>query len=111
IRWMNQEVLRAKFVLMVCTETYCRRAAGEEEAGTGLGATWENGIIQQLVHNAGGVNEKFIPVVFTEEDRKHIPIELQRYPHYLVSGNGYEDLYRLLTDQPKVVKPVLGRLR
>ncbi len=37
IRWMNQEVARARFVLMVCTETYARRAAGEEEAGRGLG--------------------------------------------------------------------------
>src|SRR4051794_39238801 len=38
LRWMNQQVVQAGFVLMVCTETYARRVAGEEKPGTGLGA-------------------------------------------------------------------------
>ena len=104
---MNQQVSEARFVLAVCTETYRRRASGQEKPGTGLGAIHESRLIQQLRYNAGG---KFVPVVFTEEDRAHIPIALQGDTHYTLSGNGYEELYRLLTDQPKVKKPDLGRL-
>jgi len=112
IQWMNQQVLQTQFVLMVCTETYHRRAAGQEKAGAGLGATHESQLIQQLLYNAAGYNEKFVPVVFAEEDRAFIPIEWQRYTHYLVSESaGYEQLYRLLTNQPAVTKPALGRLR
>src|SRR5689334_8042518 len=59
IRWMDQQVRDAQFVLVICTETYSRRAAGEEQPGTGLGATYETGSIQQLLYNSGGVNTKF----------------------------------------------------
>jgi tetratricopeptide (TPR) repeat protein len=110
IRWMSQQIAEARFVLAVCTPTYRRRLAGEEEPGRGLGATYEGGIIQQAIYGAGGWNEKFIPVVFEEEDRESIPVELKRYQNYLLLA-GYEDLYRLLTDQPKARKPELGRLR
>jgi hypothetical protein len=105
IQWMKQQVLHARFVLVVCTETYCRRAAGEETPGIGRGAIYESQLIQQLLYNTGGVNEKFVPVVLMEDDRNHIPVELQRYPHYcLDTDRGYEDLYRLLTNQPRVNK-------
>jgi tetratricopeptide (TPR) repeat protein len=57
------------------------------------------------------MNTKFIPAVFAENDRAHIPLALQRYNHYLPVGDGYEELYRLLTGQPKAAQPVLGRLR
>jgi hypothetical protein len=111
IPWMKQHVFHARFVLVICTETYCRRANGEETPGIGRGAIYESRLIQQLLYNTGGVNERFIPITLTEEDCNHIPIELQSYPHYRVDiAGGYEDLYRLLTNQPKVKKPVLGRL-
>jgi len=110
-QWMQQQVLETQFVLVICTEVYNRRAMGQEAPGTGLGATYESQVIQQLLYNAGGRNTKFIPVVFTKNDRVHIPLALQRYNHYLPVGDGYEDLYRLLTGQPKVVQPVVGRLR
>ena len=38
IQFMNQQVLDAQFVLIICTETYCRRFARKETPGTGLGA-------------------------------------------------------------------------
>jgi hypothetical protein len=39
IRWMDQQLSQARFVLVVCTETYCRRAAGQEAPGIGVGAS------------------------------------------------------------------------
>ena len=55
------------------------------------------------------MNEKFIPVVFREEDVAHIPIELQRYPHYVVSGNGYEDLSMVSGKRWRMGTPPLPR--
>ncbi len=95
IRWMDEQLETARFVLVVCTETYSRRA--------GLGATYEAGIIQQLLYNTGGMNDKFLPVIFTAEDRAHVPLALQRYRNFLLPA-GYDDLYRVLN-------PDSGRLR
>jgi predicted RecB family nuclease len=39
IQWMKRQVRDAQFILVVCTETYRRRADGDEKAGVGLGAT------------------------------------------------------------------------
>ncbi len=112
IQWMNQQLEHAQFVLVVWTETYLRRAKGEEEAGVGLGATHESNLVQQLLYNSGGLNDKFIPVVFTADDRAHIHLTMQRYTFFrLTSDAGYEALYRHLTSQPKVIKKELGKLR
>ena|SRR5215213_26334 len=35
-RWMDRQIEDADFVLVVCTETYLRRAEGREERGRGL---------------------------------------------------------------------------
>ena len=110
--WQQRQIQAAGFVLMVCTATYQRRFDAEEVPGKGLGAISEAGFIRQLLYDAGGVNEKFVPVLLTDADRAHIPLVLERYQRFAVhTEQGYEDLYRLLTDQPRVRKPVLGRLR
>src|SRR5207253_363756 len=40
-RWMRDEIERADFVLVICTETYWRRAEGREDLGIGLGVNRE----------------------------------------------------------------------
>jgi tetratricopeptide (TPR) repeat protein len=109
LRWMKHQIRDAQFVLAVCTETYRRRWDGEEKAGVGLGAIYEGGLAQQLLYDAGGENERMVPVLLEESDGQYIPSELRRYTHFLpCTDGGYESLYRLLTGQPKVEKPVLG---
>jgi hypothetical protein len=111
-RWMLHELQDANFVLVVCTETYRRRALGYEEAGRGLGANWEGLVITQELYNAGALNTKFVPVVFSPEDAQFIPVFLQGYTFYNVAtADGYDALYSLLTNQPQVVRPSLGQRR
>ena len=103
--WMEKQIKEADFVLMVCTETYRRRAEGEEEPGKGGGVKWESLLIRNLLHQAGGVNAKFIPVLFDPADAKHIPLRFYDYTHFTIqkpdlSEKGYENLYRVLTNQP-----------
>jgi tetratricopeptide (TPR) repeat protein len=68
-----------------------------------LGATSEPKLIRQILYDAGGVNEKFIPVLLTDADSAHLPLVLRRYQHFsLYTEQGYENLRLLLTGQPRV---------
>ena len=110
-RWMDEHIRSADFVLMVCTETYFRRVMGEEESGKGLGVKWESNLIYQHIYNADTTNTRFIPVLFEGGKVEHIPTPLQGATYYCMdTPQGYEDLYRRLTDQPRAQKPQLGML-
>ncbi|MDQ6905204.1 MAG: toll/interleukin-1 receptor domain-containing protein [Chloroflexota bacterium] len=111
-RWMIQQIRDADFVLLVCTETYCRRLMGEEEPGKGLGAMWEGSVILSELYNSQPVNEKFIPILPPGGDVTHIPEIVQGVARYHpFNDEGYRDLYRRLTNQPAVSPPPLGHLR
>jgi hypothetical protein len=111
-RWMNTQIEQADFVLVICTEIYNRRVTGQESPGVGLGANWEGQLISQHIFDTGGRNTKFVPVTFMESDLPHVPNFLASWSHFcLERPKGEEELYRLLTAQPAVVKPPLGPLQ
>jgi len=114
--WMNQQIRRANFVLVVSSEKYSQYFNGDKDAGSGYGVAWESVLIQaELYENIHG-NCKYIPVYFNEGDRKWIPKPLSAGTGYLldrfeISTNcGYHQLYRRLTDSPEVVPRPLGNL-
>lgn len=111
-RWMEKEITGAKFIVVVATEKYAERFSGTAQGGTGLGANWEGAIITQQIYEAGGCNVKFLPAIFTESDKHHIPTPLRSYTHFQVdSESGYTELYRILTNQPEVIPAALGKPR
>lgn len=111
-KWTNRQIDAAAYVLIVCTETYLKRFNGTEEKGKGLGAQWEGGIITQELYDSAGDNRKFVPVLFSPEDSGNIPRVLRGVQSYDVSSEaGYTELYRRLTNRPRVVKPDIGSLR
>jgi hypothetical protein len=111
-RWMSTQIDQAEFVLVICTETYNRRADGKESPGVGHGANWEGLLITQQIFEDAGRNNKFIPVLLREYDALHVPKFLKPYSRYCVeTPKGLEDLYRRLTAQPAIVKPPLGPLK
>jgi tetratricopeptide (TPR) repeat protein len=111
VLWMEKQIRDSKIVLLVCTDTYLRRMMKEDD-GKGFGVMWESTIIYQYLYNSGVVNEKFIPVVFGRENTKYIPMPLQSSTWHDVSAeDGYEALYRHVTDQPYTTKPELGKLK
>jgi WD40 repeat protein len=105
-RWMDRQIEEADFVLVVCTETYLRRAKGLEPPGVGLGVTFESVLIIQDLYDAGMWNEKFFPVLFAGSSAQSIPKPLRGYTHYRAdTESGYESLLRHLRSEPKVQKP------
>ncbi|MCP4655853.1 MAG: TIR domain-containing protein, partial [bacterium] len=110
--WMQDQIDTADFVLVVASETYERRFRGHEEAGKGLGVRWEGAILTQELYEAGAKTTTFVPVIFGQQDAGHIPIVLRPFTWYDAgTDDGYQQLYRRLTDQPKVVRPALGKRR
>ncbi|WP_293127027.1 SEFIR domain-containing protein [Microcoleus sp. bin38.metabat.b11b12b14.051] len=111
-RWMLNQVEASDYALIVCTQQYDRRFRGKEEIGKGKGVTWEGGVIIQELYDAQGKNSKFIPITFTAQDSEFIPSPLRSATFYrLDTADGYESLYRRLTNQPRTPKPGVGILR
>ena len=110
--WTAAQIRESDFVIVVCTETYQKRAEGREEPDKGHGAIWESFLAIQQVYKAAVRDNKLIPVLLDGAKPDDIPAFLQGRPYYLVSTEqGYEELYRRLTNQPRVEKPVLGKLK
>jgi hypothetical protein len=109
--WMDRQIRKANFVLMICTETYFRRVMGEEEAGVGLGVIWEGTLIYQYLYNAAGMNIKFIPILLYNHTQEYIPTPVQGATRYSVHHQGeFDRLYRRLRSEPESPRPPLGQL-
>jgi tetratricopeptide (TPR) repeat protein len=110
--WMEKQITAADYVLMVCTETYDKRVHQKEKPGKGLGVCWEANLIYNLLSEEKLENNKFIPILFDQYDKKYIPLPLRGYAFYPVdTEKGFEALYRRLTDQPLVVRPKPGSIK
>lgn len=108
-KWMDRNVKKSDFVLVVCTETYYKRVDVTDDKGNGI--KWESTLIYQHLYNAGTNNTKFIPVIFQDGEFKHIPEPLQGSTFYNVDDSEeYDKLYWRLRGV-KTTKPELGKLR
>lgn len=76
--WMEDRIKEVDYTLVVCTETYRRRAERKEQPGVGLGVTWEATLITNEIYRNASRNTKFIPVLFTQEDVAHRPVWLDK---------------------------------
>jgi tetratricopeptide (TPR) repeat protein len=107
--WMEDKIEESKYVLIICTETYLRRFRKKEEDDKGKGVTWEGAIISTELYNSQGRNKKFIPVVLSDTGLNFIPSILQSATAYnLKDDDGYDNLYRRLTNQHKNPRPAIG---
>lgn len=92
-RWMQERIEWAEFVLMVCTETYKRRFEGKEEPTRGLGVSWEGTMIRQNLYDNQLRDTKFIPVVFSWEDKEYVPLVIKAKDTYILTDeNSFTEL-------------------
>jgi hypothetical protein len=107
--WMIEQITAADFVIVVCSDSYHDRFEGKARKGLGRGVKWEGLIIKQLLYESEGVNRKFIPVCFQEDQLQYVPMILRPYTHFVLSdGPGFEALYRALTGQPEIHQSSVG---
>jgi len=111
-RWMAKQISETNFVLIVCSENYEKRFDGTEEAGKGRGAKYETKLIINNIVKNDSNNEKYIPIVVTSTDLTFIPNLLDDTNHYNVATRqGYDNLYRHLTNQIEIVRPKVGTVK
>ena len=109
-KWMDQQIAESDFVIVVCSESYHRRVYGKEEAGKGQGVKWESILLYQHLYNNDSLNKRFIPILLPGGTKEHILTPLQSTTYYRYP-EGFENLYRRLTGQPRVEKPEIGQRR
>ncbi|HEX2092600.1 MAG TPA: tetratricopeptide repeat protein [Longimicrobiaceae bacterium] len=111
-RWMLDQEDDARFVLCIVTETYAQRFRGRTPKGVGRGGNWEGfGATSDIYHNDSH-NQKFVPILFGKTTPDLIPKPLRDYPHFRPDQeDSYEQLYRLLTGQPKQIPLDVGEIR
>ncbi len=115
--WMERQVERADFVLMAFTERYFRRCRGEEAPGIGKGVAWESILIANELYDSPHFNTKFIPIVLNSANKEWILPRMRGYSNFTIDHfnldqpGGYQDLYRLLTTQPKTPAGNVGKIR
>jgi len=111
-KWMERKIEISDFVLIICTETYYLRVMGREEKGKGLGVAWESTLTYQDIYENGTNTDKYIPILLGNGNIEHIPKPLRGFSIYKIdSEDDYEKLYRRITEQPEVQKPVLGKIK
>jgi len=110
-RWMCEQIERAGTIIVVCSSAYRERFEGTDTSHRGLGAKSEGLIITQSLYEEMGSNQKrFIPVLFRGNHPEDVPLELRPFTRFWLPDQ-YDDLYRVLTDQPEVQRPALGQMR
>ena len=111
-RWMLDEVRGADFVLCLASLTYKERVEGQGDISVGRGARWEGAIItEELYSEFPASQSRFIAVVLNGCQPAHIPDILMPVGRtYYSWPDGDEDLYRRLTNQPRVIPATLGEI-
>jgi hypothetical protein len=106
--WMVDQLENADWVIIVVSEEYKKRMMNPAPL-IGKGIAWEGLIITQNLYDAHSQNTQFIPVLFSSSDTPHIPTPLKPYTYICMEdSNGYEELYRRITEQPKIIAPKIG---
>ena len=108
-RWATNQIEEAELVVVVCTSRYSQLFSGKGET-IERQVNWQGAIITQSICDFQS-NVKFIPIAFSVQESKYVPIILRSATIYTVDKNGYEELYRRLTDQPATPIPELGEIR
>jgi len=110
LKWMSRNIEEANYILVVCTSIYNDRTKSTSIMKNGNGVRFESLLTFQDLYDNGLINNNVIPVILKNKDKIYIPKLLRPFQYYsLEDKNGYNDMYRLLTDQPKIVKPLLGK--
>lgn len=115
-QWMEEGIRVSDFVICVCTAKYKSKIENKETAKSGLGLQWEGQLMYNTIAATIDNARKFQVVQFDGLSIGAIPIPLLGYNRHVITkfedeDSGLEDLYRIVTNQPKATRPARGQLR
>jgi hypothetical protein len=114
--WIIEQVREADFVLVLASPAYKRRAEDIAESSEGYGVQFEAALLRDLLaQERDKWIHKVLPVVLPGRSVDDIPMFLQphvatRYVVIAITMEGIDELYRVITGQPRHRPPDLGRL-
>jgi tetratricopeptide (TPR) repeat protein/MinD-like ATPase involved in chromosome partitioning or flagellar assembly len=118
-RWYEEQLRPEKtdFVLTICSVGYKQRIEDSASADVDHGVLWEGAIISHHLYEAKTMN-RFIPILLNDEPEDALLTLFRGLTWFRVrafgvqSGDeGYMNLYRLLTNQPSVIKALTGKIK
>ena len=108
--WMERQIESRDFTLMICTQTYRRRFMEAEPSDAGRGVVWEARILRNLLYENPDQHGRIVPVVFSAEDRTHVPTVFRGHFYDVGDERGFEGLVRHLLREPGAEARALGPL-
>jgi tetratricopeptide (TPR) repeat protein len=108
--WMERQIERRDFTLMVCTETYRRRFMEEESKDVGRGVVWEARILRNLLYEDSTRQGRIVPVLLDPEARRFVPVVFRGNFYDVSTDAGFEHLLRHVLQEPGAVASDLGAL-
>ena len=110
--WCEEQIRDADLVLTIATAEYRKAVEGRAAPGERKGVCWEADQIKQEIYDAGSRKDKFVPVLLDGASPEDIPQRLRSVSFFaLNTPEGYENLFRRITGQPRVKMKQLGQLR
>lgn len=99
-KWCENQVTLAHKTLIVASPGWFAAYEGKASAGTGLGAAYEAGLVQQMLYNAQGRNDQFRLVFLAPMAASAVPVGLQRWHQYMLykGDSEFSDLLAWLSD-------------
>ncbi len=98
-KWCEDRVIKAHKTLIVASPGWFAAYEGSGPVGVGLGAACEAGLVQQMLYNAKGQNEKFRLVFLEPMSTDAVPVALQRWHQFMPyrGDSEFKDLLAWLT--------------
>ena len=114
--WVTASIEQSSHIIVVCSPGYSAKLMEETNKSVGNGVRFEVLLTRQLINEYLNYGKSVIPVTFGEDDNEYIPLYLRAFQRYVLNcfdelaySSAYDSLYRVLTSQPKNMKPPLGR--
>ena len=109
--WCDQQIRDADLVLMVATAEYRQAVEGRATPGERKGVCWEADLIGEKIYDRSG-RDRFVPVLLDGNSNENVPEHLRGVSFFSLSTpDGYDNLFRRITGQPRVRMKELGQLR
>lgn len=113
-RYGPREIEVAQYTLIVMSRAWAERWSGANQPHEGAGAAAEADTLKGLFTRDQEVwQRRVVIVMFPDVEQSAVPLDLQRVSRVSVDPSvpdSYEQLIRILTEQPRYPKPPLGEV-
>lgn len=83
-KWMEKQIRCSDFIIFVCSLSYLEALNDIVAHGERKDEKWEGSLIYNFIYQNDSKNSRIIPVVFSPDQKKHIPQILKSNPCYVL---------------------------